>query len=190
MIWKRLYKGSSNIDGGTLYQLRNIINRRDVVKNPGKNMNACEGFLEVVVEAHILSASMSIFGMHTVDDKPSETFFPDGVFKLNTLQQHRVLLLATRTVVEKFVDLKHEEKKSVDDDDDHVQAYACQVLTLGLLYMEFKDAIREGDGDKIIRCWKYFLIVFKASGRTHYSVEAFKLLAQNSFSLSHRAAMQ
>ncbi len=83
MIWKQ---GSSNIDGGTLYHLRNIINRRNVVKNPGKNMNACEGFLEVLIEAHVVSAALSTFEMQTVDDKPSEVFFPADVLKLNTLQ--------------------------------------------------------------------------------------------------------
>lgn len=189
MIWRRLYKGSSNIDGGTLYQLRNIINRRDVVKQPSKNMNACEGFLDVVVEAHIVSAAMTVFGMQTVDDKPDETLFPNNFSKLDTMQQRKVLLLATRSVVEKFVDLTWVEKESVDTDD-HVQAYACEVLTLGLIYMEFKDAIREGDGERIIRCWRYLLVIFKVTGRTHYSVDAFKLLAQNSFSLSPRGAMQ
>ena len=49
---------------------------------------------------------------------------------------------------------------------------------MGLLYMEFCDGIREGDGARIIRCWRYFLPMFKASGRTNYVVEAFNLLFQ------------
>lgn len=61
---------------------------------------------------------------------------------------------------------------------------------MGLLYMEFTDAIREGDGDRILRCWRYFLLVFKATGRTHYSVEAFNLLAQYDFLFSERMRMQ
>ena len=73
---------------------------------------------------------------------------------------------------------------------DGVHAYACEVLTLGLILMEFNDAIREGDGERIIRCWRYFLLLYKANGRTNYSVEAFILLAQHDFLLSPRMAMQ
>ena len=31
--------------------------------------------------------------------------------------------------------------------------------------MEFKDAIREGDGNRVLRVWKYFLLLFKAADR-------------------------
>lgn len=45
--------------------------------------------------------------------------------------------------------------------DDHskgtVYDYTREVLSLGLLYLNFKDAVREGDGDRIRRMWKYFL---------------------------------
>jgi len=63
-------------------------------------------------------------------------------------------------------------------------------MSLGLLLMEFNDAVREGDGTRILRCWRYFLLLFKASGRTNYSVEAFTLLAQYEYMLSPRMAMQ
>ena len=56
--------------------------------------------------------------------------------------------------------------------------------------MEFKDSIREGDGERIIRCWRYLLPLFKVSGGKNYCIEAFTLLAQYSFLLSPRNAMQ
>ena len=40
VIWKRLYKCSSGGNGDTLYQLRNLIQWRNVVNDPSKNMNA------------------------------------------------------------------------------------------------------------------------------------------------------
>ncbi len=52
-------------------------------------------------------------------------------------------------------------------------------MTLGLLLFEFKDAIKEGDGDRCLCLWKYFLLVFKASGRKNYAKEAFHLLIQS-----------
>ena len=39
-IWKRLYKQSSSTEGGTMFQLRNFINRTNVPIDPQKNTNA------------------------------------------------------------------------------------------------------------------------------------------------------
>ena len=36
-----------------------------------------------------------------------------------------------------------------------------EVLSLGLFYLEFKDAIREGDGLRVLRCYKYLLPLFR-----------------------------
>ena len=35
-----------------------------------------------------------------------------------------------------------------------------EVLSLGLLLMEFEDAVKEGDGLRILRWWRYFLLFF------------------------------
>ena len=35
--------------------------------------------------------------------------------------------------------------------------YSVQLLRMCCLYMEFADAIREGDGGRVLRCWKYML---------------------------------
>ena len=56
--------------------------------------------------------------------------------------------------------------------------------------MEFNDAVREGDGSRILCCWRYFLPLFKASDRRNYCIEAFTLLAQEKYLLSPRMAMQ
>ena len=45
VIWKQLYSCSSSSDHGTLYLLRNLINRRNVVVDPKQDVNACEDFL-------------------------------------------------------------------------------------------------------------------------------------------------
>lgn len=48
------------------------------------------------------------------------------------------------------------------------------------------DAIREGDGKRILRCWIFFLPIFKVSNRSNYSIEAFIVLAQHDFLFSER----
>ena len=84
---------------------------------------------------------------------------------------------------------KHSSKTS-DKGSDLVLEYASETLTLGLFLMEFVDAIREGDGDRIIRCWRFFMLLFKASNRTNYSIEAFTLLCQFHFIFSERMKQQ
>lgn len=42
--------------------------------------------------------------------------------------------------------------------------YAKEVLTHSLFYLEYKDAIREGDGIRVLRCWKYLLLFFVLQG--------------------------
>ncbi len=50
--------------------------------------------------------------------------------------------------------------------------------------------IKEGDGDRLIRCWKFLLLLFKASNRTNYSLDALNLLAQYYILLPPRLAQQ
>ena len=83
---------------------------------------------------------------------------------------------------------KNEKPKSPADDG--VLDYAKETLTLSLLYAEFDDAIREGDGIRMIRCWKFLFLVFKASNCKNYSIEALTLLAQYYILLPPRQAQQ
>eukprot|EP00731_Ephydatia_muelleri_P004230 Em0002g406a len=48
VLWSHLYKATSTLDVGTLYQLKILINRRNVSKDVKKDMNACEDFLELI----------------------------------------------------------------------------------------------------------------------------------------------
>ena len=52
-----------------------------------------------------------------------------------------------------------EELENEQDDGDNqaskddVYRYACELLSLGLLYSEYSDAIKEGDGQRVFRCF-------------------------------------
>ena len=167
------------MEGGTLFQLRNLINRRNVTKDPTSNMSACEDFFLHIVEAHILSAIMTAFGMSSLDDTPCDDIFTEA----DSLTRRQIVINAIQKVLENYLEflIGGEENTDERSHNDHVLSYARDVLSLGLLYMEFQDGIREGDGERILRCWRYLLLVFKASRRTNYSVEAFTLLAQYHF---------
>lgn len=94
--------------------------------------------------------------------------------------------------MDRFINLSDcpEETGSSVDTSDAVNAYARDTLTLGMFMKEFDDCTREGDGLRKVRCWEYFLLIFKANNRTNYSIEAFILLCQYHFMVSPRLAMQ
>ncbi len=120
-----MYKCSSGSDGGTLYQLRNLLNRRNVTKDPSSNVTADEEFFLLVTEAHIISAAMKLFGMTSIEDEPSSVYFPAGSSDLDSLQRRNILLLATRNIASKYVDLKfceRAEKKKKKKKEDNTTA--------------------------------------------------------------------
>jgi len=59
-----------------------------------------------------------------------------------------------------------------------VGKYTVRLLSIGMLYLLFKDAIKEGDGKRTLSYYRYLLPIFINSNRVNYSNEAFKLLCQ------------
>ena len=149
--------------------------------------------------------------MSSLDDTPCASLFPKESSTLDPLQRRNDTIAALQKVVKKLVDVavpstasegkpqnqqtqnvsqKYKRNKGKEapekkaNEDDTVLEYARDILSLGLLYMEFMDAIRVGDGSRILRCWRYLLFIFRAAHRTNYALEAFTLLAQEKFILS------
>ena len=71
MIWKYFYNTGSGSEPGTLFQLKKRIGHTTVGKKPKSNFDACEDFLEVVIEGHILTAALEVLEMQNIEDEPS-----------------------------------------------------------------------------------------------------------------------
>ena len=71
-----------------------------------------------------------------------------------------------------------------------MHAYAIQIISIGCFYLELLDAIREGDGERVLTCWRYLLPIFRQSGRKNYSIEAFNLLYQHDYLLTPRQSAE
>ena len=77
------------------------------------------------------------------------------------------------------VSSSYPKKVNSTSDSDDVFNYNCSVLNQGLLFMDFIDVASEGDGERLIMCWKFFLLHFKEEkSTTKYSLEALYLLLQ------------
>ena len=173
-----------------MYQLRNLINRRNVVTDPKKDMNACEDFFELITKAHILAAAMQKLGMSKITDPLPSELFPSRR-ELSQKERFTVLESVVRSLVSDFVDISFSKaQKKVPKNLDHVPEYAKETLTMGLAFLQFKDTIGHGDGDRILPCWKFLFLFFRASGHTNYALEALTLLSNYYYLLPPRYAEQ
>ena len=53
-------------------------------------------------------------------------------------------------------------------------------------FLVFTDAVKEGDGHRVLRCWRYLLPIFKGSGSKNYAVEVCSMLYQYEHQLTPR----
>lgn len=258
-IFSRLYKPGTSFQHGTLLQLRNLINRRNVSKDTSGKFNESLDFFQLVVECHIMAAAMHFFSMSTLKDRPSTNAIPlmKGkksfekwlVFKsLLTKLVHRYVLVskvsdlttppvpsttasqcnphANRIATEHNYPMTHQrrvasehhyarkpekrkpEKRSLPQwlqssadevttphevqktSPDGIFNYASAILNDGLLLMELRDAIHEGDGPRIVRCWKFMLLHWKHAGHKKYAYEVIELISSIKAASSPRIAYE
>lgn len=243
-MFDRLYKGGSNCDGGTLLQLRNLINRRYVAKDVCGRFNECIDFFEMVVKSHIIAAGMHFFGLKELSSEPTANSIASDVPRekrwkvlshvIGRLVDRYVIVrkhaeirpdppaqkpvtaesvqtnphavriqkehnysssLPTRIAIEhcylqgmpqekekRHLPLWLSDAPSTDDvilekAPDGILDYACAVLSDGLLMLEFRGGISRGNGERIMRCWKFMLLYFRHFHHYKYALEAFHTLA-------------
>ena len=166
VVWKYFYSTESFTNKGTLCQLRNIINRRNVSAAADKDFNACDDFFKLVTRAHIIAAAMRYFEMTSVNDFPKHYLLSESLMFESEETRKDILEMVCKEIVLMFVRVKpsfgmDDDSNSVVTNNDKVLVYASSVLSLGLLYEEFSDAIHEADGHRILRCWRFFMPIFK-----------------------------
>ena len=59
-----------------------------------------------------------------------------------------------------------------------------------VLWQIFHSWVKEGDGLRVLRCYRYLLPIFKSSRRSNYSIEILNFLVQHDYSLSERQAAE
>ena len=130
--------------------------------------------------SHILAASFQLLGMSSADDKPSFPSVPNFLEIWTEQKECRKAALdkVCDAVVQKFISFSFHEPLTKRPKDCIFQ-YATQMISIGCFYREFSDAIREGDGHRVLRCWKYLLPMFHSSGKTNYSFECLNMLRQH-----------
>ena len=149
---------------GTLAQLKILLNRGGSL-HPEDNMKGCEDFLMVILHAHVNAAAEKLLSEKCYD-------------KVEDL---------AKAIIHNYIFFDPAKKISRDD---KVHLYATQVMTLLIFWHAFNDAVKEGDGDKIIDYWRFLLVIFWVKGHRNYCKEAIVMLSQYHCLLSDRMAAQ
>ena len=151
-----------------MYHLRNLICRNLVPAEPEKKMNAAEDFMLLLVHTHVVAAARHLM-------------LKDPVFCVKEM---------AKSIVCNFIHAPNLTSNAVADSDDTIRLYATELLSLGLLWHGFHDALRESDGERILRYWKLLLVLFKSSSHRNYAKEAVNLLFQYHYVFSDRQKAQ
>ncbi|XP_065062180.1 uncharacterized protein LOC135689010 [Rhopilema esculentum] len=202
----RFYTGASAADHCTLFADSVLINRRNVGSDVRSRYNPCKQFFLMEVEARLIAAVMELLKMTSIEDIPDKNILQEKL-KTETLAKKREFLenLAA-TVVDSHImqidkvanylasvnlptKIEVQQYKGSDDD---IYNYQIALLEFGMIVKNFFDAISEGDGDRLLRNWKFMLLYLKEDGRgsTKYALEAFYLISQANCLLSERAAFR
>ena len=68
------------MERGTLFQLRNILNRRNISTDVKGHVNQYEDFFEVIFKGHVLSAALKHLSMPSFDAFPDPTMVDEGIW--------------------------------------------------------------------------------------------------------------
>ena len=77
----------------------------------------------------------------------------------------------------------HTEEKTKSDG---IYDYGCLTLSLRLLLRAADDAVREGDGERLSRVWKFLTFLYRAGGNNKYALAGLRLAASHLALLSPR----
>lgn len=123
------------------------VNSTYLPTDPKANMKSCEDFLTITLHGLIKAGAKQL-----MEENPSAL---SDVNKLSEL------------MIDKFVNL-NKPLQSTDD----LHFYTTELFALLLVWHNYRDSVREGDGNRVMELWKFLLVILKKSRRTNYSIEA------------------
>jgi len=114
LIFRYYYSSKSASEHGTLYQLRNAINRTNVVKVPLDNFHACDDFFVLTIECHVLSAAMKILNMDSLESLPADGSMsdPENVWMMSDEERRRLLNSVATRIVDNYTHTNYHGHKS------------------------------------------------------------------------------
>ncbi len=130
-------------------------------------MNACQDVILTIYDGHIVAKALEVLGIQSPDEYPAQSITVDDLKQLATT------IVDSCTIVSEAI-----LGKTVEESGDGVYNYSRVLCHYIALVTEFLDGWSEGDGERVLRCWKVFLMHFYSDRRTKYAFEALRLQFQ------------
>lgn len=93
-----------------------------------------------------------------------------------------------KEIVAKHIKISLRSDEVVPASTDAHYNYTSEFLTLALLWHAFHDALKEGDGNRILRYWKFFIPLFQHEKHFNYAKEALTITIQSQIFSPRRVA--
>lgn len=104
-----------------------------------------------------------MLGMQSLSDTPTLLVTsPETLKERSKAERKQVMDVVCDKIVARHVQLSFHQQPTPTDD--KVLAYTKSLISIGCLYAEFRDCIKEGDGLRDLRCYGYFLPLFRHAG--------------------------
>ena len=84
-------------------QIQVLINRQNIPTKVKDNPNAVEDFIDVVVDAHVVAAALTFFGMESAESTPTKNINIAAIKSLPLKERQSRLLHAVSNLVSKYV---------------------------------------------------------------------------------------
>ena len=137
-------------------------------------MKATEDFLELVLIAHVIAATKNLQETSSNTQRCTD-LAKQLVTKFITISVPNLERILSK---EKSTEDTAQDVGNSSEVMDSVYSYAVDILTMGLLWYGFRDAVREGDDNRITLYWKFLMPVFRQEKHYNYANEGFLLLTQ------------
>ena len=138
-------------------------------------MNASIDALFTVLKGYFLAFACEELKIDNIDSDLEHSILTST----STLEKQRFIACLSMKLVKNCTIIgKSLLGENVEESGDQKYNYTRSLCHYRSLALEFYDAWHEGDGNRIVQCWRMFLLHFFESGRTKYSTEAFRLQLQ------------
>jgi hypothetical protein len=186
-VYKNLYRNSGR-EQGTLRYYREKLQRRNVSQDV-KHYEECDQLFTSVGCSYTVAAFLEFFEMDTTEDKPGCNMPPCYVVSGHGDKEAYFNHVMDKFVEEYLLPTTNDNELMSDEQTDLVKEYSLCLLRYYFLFIDIKDAVREGDGERIATLHKELLHHFKSdSGYNAYAIEMLTSIVQIEVFLSEKEA--
>ena len=125
----------SFLDVGTLCQLCNVTDSRNIRATAPNNFNACDDFFVTVIQCHIVAAAMEHLGMKKQSDSPVHDLLKCDLWLEDKETRRHALEEVTKLISLSYTDILAHNDWTLDIELDQVKRYAVEVLSQGLNFL-------------------------------------------------------